>query len=156
MATVEGVAYWARVHTPDTTYDPQWCIDLVVDKKIAKGFNDKGVKVKQNDDGEYVVKFKRNVEKKNGGENKPPRIVDVGKKPLLDEIGNGSKVVVQYQTYDWKYKTKSGVGVDLMAVQVLELVEYKGANDADEFEEHEPAIEADAKDAPFDDDDGEF
>jgi len=153
MATVQGIAYWARVHNPDTTFDPQWCIDLVVDKQTAKGFKDKGVKIKQNDDGEYVVKFKRNVARSNGGENKPPRIVDAGKKPMLDEIGNGSEVVIQYQTYDWKYKTKTGVGVDLMAVQVLKLVEYSGGSDTDEFDEHEPAIEVKGEDSvPFDDD----
>ena len=150
MATVQGIAYWAKVQNPDITFDPMWSIDLAVDKETARGFKAKGVAIKQNEDGEYLVKFKRKVTRANGGENNPPRIVDGNKKPLLDMIGNGSEVIVQYQTYDWTYKTKKGVGTDLIAVQVLKLVEYTQKEpEVDEFEE---LGDTEVQDAPFDDD----
>ena len=33
MALVEGVAYWASVTTPNTTYQPVYTVNLVVDER---------------------------------------------------------------------------------------------------------------------------
>jgi len=53
---------------------------------------------------------------------------------MLDLIGNGSEVIVQYRTYEWSNRFGSGIGADLVAVQVLELVPYKGGQVKDELE----------------------
>ena len=50
--------------------------------------------------------------------------MDAEKKPIEKIIGNGSKVKVMYKSYDWNFKGKKGKGLDLQAVQVLDLVEY--------------------------------
>ena len=50
--------------------------------------------------------------------------MDAEKKPLEKIVGNGSKVKVMYKPYDWNFKGKKGKGLDLQAVQVLDLVEY--------------------------------
>ena len=46
------------------------------------------------------------------------------KKPLEKIVGNGSKVKVMYKPYEWNFKGKKGIGLDLQAVQVMDLVEY--------------------------------
>ena len=38
MAIVEGTAYWASVTTPNTTYEPVYTVNLVVDDSIASEF----------------------------------------------------------------------------------------------------------------------
>ena len=38
MALVEGKAYWASVTTPNTTFDPIYSVDLVVDEETASQF----------------------------------------------------------------------------------------------------------------------
>ena len=50
--------------------------------------------------------------------------MDAEKKPIDKIVGNGSKVKVMYKSYDWNFKGKKGKGLDLQAVQVLDLVEY--------------------------------
>ena len=75
---------------------------------------------------------------------KAPRLLDADKNDVDVLVGNGSKVKVQYQEYDWTYNNKSGKGLDLQAMQVISLVEI-GSPDGAEFDS-------------FDDDDmeGEF
>ena len=31
MTVVKGKAYWASVQQPNTTYEPEWAIDILVD-----------------------------------------------------------------------------------------------------------------------------
>ena len=38
MAILEGKAYWASVTTPNTTYEPVYTVDLVVDADTASDF----------------------------------------------------------------------------------------------------------------------
>ena len=75
------------------------------------------------------LKFKRKVSKANGDKNQQPQLVDAEKNPLNKIVGNGSKVKVMYKSYDWNYKGKTGKGLDLQAVQVLDLVEYTPKED---------------------------
>jgi len=51
MPTVSGKAMWASITQPNTTYEPVWSINLVVDEATAKEFTDKGF-------GSSVVKKK--------------------------------------------------------------------------------------------------
>ena len=46
-------------------------------------------------------------------------------------VGNGSDVNVLYKTYEWNYAGKNGIGADLQAVQVINLVEYSEGEDFD-------------------------
>ena len=74
-------------------------------------------------------KFKRKVKKANGEKNSQPQLVDADKKPLDKIVGNGSRVKVMYKPYEWNFKGKKGVGLDLQAVQVLDLIEYTPKED---------------------------
>ena len=113
MAQVEGTAYWASLTRPNEKFEPMWRIDLAVDDATAKEFAKEGFTLGEtNIDGNVVkniIKFKRKVSKNNGDKNQPPMVVDGSKKPLDKIVGNGSKVIVMYKSYDWNYKGKTGV-----------------------------------------------
>ena len=47
MAVVSGKAYWASVTSPNTTFEPVYTVDLVVDDKTADDFQARGYKVKE-------------------------------------------------------------------------------------------------------------
>jgi hypothetical protein len=128
MAIAKGTAMWAKVHRPVANYNKdgyEYTIDLIVDKEEAAKLKEVGATVREKG-GDLVVKFKLKVERKDGSKNEPPLIVDADKMPTKEEIGNGSKVRVQYRTYDWEFGKKKGTSIALQAVQVLELVEFKG------------------------------
>jgi hypothetical protein len=135
MAIVEGTAYWASITRPNEKFEPMWSIDLSVDDKTASEFQKEGFKVGEttidNQTIKNVIKFKRKVSKANGDKNQQPQLVDSEKNPLNKIVGNGSKVKVMYKSYDWNYKGKTGKGLDLQAVQVLDLVEYTPKEDFD-------------------------
>jgi len=46
MAVLEGKAYWASVTTPNTTFEPVYTVDLVVEDDVANEFQARGFKVK--------------------------------------------------------------------------------------------------------------
>lgn len=128
MAIVEGTAYWASVTRPNEKFEPMWRVDLALSDKDAEAFKKEGFNLKEITVDDKPIKnvliFKRKVSKANGEKNQQPQLVDAEKKPLDKIVGNGSKVKVMYKSFDWNYKGKTGKGLDLQAVQVLDLVEY--------------------------------
>jgi hypothetical protein len=128
---VEGNAYWASLVAPNTTYEPMYTINVVVDEATAKDFAERGHSIREMEEGPAVV-IKRKVNGPNGMVRKAPRLLDADKNDVDVLVGNGSKVRVQYQEYDWTYNNKSGKGLDLQAVQIIDLVPYKAA-DGDEL-----------------------
>ena len=128
---VEGTAYWASIRTPNTTYEPMYTINLVVDEETAKDFAARGHGIREMEEGPAVV-IKRKVNGPNGMVRKAPRLLDQNKNDVDVLIGNGSTVRVQYSEYDWEWKGKAGKGLDLQAVQIVNLVPYK-TGDGDEL-----------------------
>jgi hypothetical protein len=128
MAIIEGTAYWASLTRPNEKFEPMWRIDLAVDDATASTFKTNGFAVGETKSDDKVVsnilRFKRKVSKANGDKNQQPQLVDAEKKPIDKIVGNGSKVKVMYKSYDWNFKGKKGKGLDLQAVQVLDLVEF--------------------------------
>ena len=133
MAIVEGTAYWASITRPNEKFEPMWRVDVALSDKDAEEFKSKGVNLKESVIEDKSVKnlvtFKRKVSKANGDRNSQPTLVDAEKKPLDKIVGNGSKVKVMYKSYDWNYKGKTGTGLDLQAVQVVDLIEYQPRED---------------------------
>jgi|TARA_R110001592_G_scaffold30380_1_gene108902 hypothetical protein len=133
MAIVEGTAYWASITRPNEKFEPMWRVDVALSDKDAEDFKSKGVNLKESviEDKTVnnLVTFKRKVSKANGDRNSQPTLVDAEKKPLDKIVGNGSKVKVMYKSYDWNYKGKTGTGLDLQAVQVVDLIEYQPRED---------------------------
>lgn len=128
---VEGTAYWASIKTPNTTFEPVYTVNLVVDQETADDFASRGHTVKQMDEGPALI-IKRKVNGPNGIIRSAPRLLDQNKQEVNLAVGNGSKVRVQCNEYAWEYAGKAGKSLDLQAVQVIKLVEYK-AEDGSEF-----------------------
>ena len=102
---------------------------------------------KDDDRGEFV-RIKRKVYRKDGSKNKSPILKD-SKNHILSEVnvGNGSDVRVLFKSFDWEYAGKKGIGADLQAMQVINLIEYEAGEDFDVIDDGYIASNA------FDDDD---
>tara|TARA_R110002020_G_scaffold256173_2_gene469812 strand:+ start:503 stop:949 length:447 start_codon:yes stop_codon:yes gene_type:complete len=139
MAIESGLAYWASVRNPNLKYEPVYTVDLVVDEEVAAKYEGKGFKVKTLVVNDEVVgkalQIKRKVNGPDGMVRKAPRLVDVQKNVIDDDVlvGNGSKVRVQFS--EWEVNNRYGEfkGLDFQGMQVVDLVSYK-SGDGDEFE----------------------
>ena len=139
MAILEGTAYWASVTTPNTTFEPTYSVNLVVDEATAADFKARGFSIKEMDEGPSIV-IKRKVDGKDGTVRSAPRLVDQYKNPLDAKVGNGSVVKVQYNEWETTNKYGNFKGLDFQAMQVIDLVEV-GSPDGSEFEAAESDME---------------
>jgi len=130
MAVVEGTAYWASIKTPNTRFEPVYTVNLVVDEDTANDFASRGHKIKQMDEGPSII-IKRKVNGPNGMVRVAPRLLDVDKQEVNYAVGNGSKIRVQYNEYEGTNKFGDYKGLDLQAIQVLDLIEYRSEDGAE-------------------------
>lgn len=137
MAIQEGKAYWVSASSPNTTFDPVYTVDLVVDDKVADDFQARGFKVKDLTIGDEpvgrAITIKRKVNGPSGMVRKAPKLFDKDKVPMDELIGNGSHVKVQYNEWETSNKYGDFKGLDFQAMQVLDLVSYK-SGDGDELD----------------------
>ena len=151
---ISGTAYWASVITPNTKFDTDgvWTIDVGnLDDLNKKKAQKDGLTVKnKGDEKEDFVTFKRKVRNAKGSLNRQPNVVDANKRLITETmIGNGSKVNVLYEPFEWNFGGKTGVSADLRAVQVTELVPYSTEED-DAFDVVPDGFTSDeAEDIPF-------
>jgi len=136
MAIVEGTAYWASVKRPNTTYEPVYSVNLVVDDTTAADFKRRGFKVKDMDEGPAII-IKRKVNGGPKGTREPPKLYDRMKNEIDVEVGNGSKVKVQYREWEMDRAGKTYQGLEFLAMQVLDLVPYSSGGVGDEFDVEE-------------------
>lgn len=139
MAVLKEVrCQWASVIEPNTKFEHRWEIEAFLSDAQAAALVDAGLKIKD-DDGVKTLRFKRKVSgtKKDGGTYKldPPKVVDAHKVPFDKLIGNGSLVNIQYSIRSGEMMGNAYTKADLVAVQVLELVEYGGGGSSDEFDD---------------------
>jgi len=136
MAIIEGTAYWASIKTPNTKFEPMYTVNLIVDQETADDFASRGHKVKQMDEGPALI-IRRKVNGPNGRVRPAPRLLDESKLDVTTAVGNGSKIKVQYNEYEGEGKFGPYIGLDLQAVQILDLVPYKNADGSEFFEDGE-------------------
>ena len=136
MAVVSGKAYWASVTIPNTTFEPVYTVDLVVDDKTADDFQARGYKVKELTINEEpvgrAITIKRKVNGADGRTRQAPKLFDKDKVPMDEVVGNGSEVKVQYAEWETSNKYGDFKGLDLQAMQVIDLVQYR-SGDGDEL-----------------------
>ena len=132
MALIIGIAKWAYVTQPSTRFDPEYTVSLIVDDEIAKDFQARGFRVKREAEGMAVI-FKRKVDGPNGRVRPAPKLYDKDKKEIDTLIGNGSKVKIQYNEYQGKSQYGPYSGLDLQAVQILELKAPSAYEDGEEI-----------------------
>lgn len=130
MAVLEGTAYWASIKQPNTRFEPVYTVNLVVDDDTANDFASRGHKVKQMDEGPALI-IKRKVNGPNGMVRPAPRLLNSDKQDVNYAVGNGSKVKIQFAEYEGSNKFGDYVGLDLQAVQVIDLVEYRSEDGAE-------------------------
>ena len=88
--------------------------------------------------GQLEFKFKQNatIDTKNGPMDMKPAVFDAKGKPITEpvKVGNGSSVKVAYEPYLW-YSASQGAGVKLRfkALQIIDLKEVTGGNNADGY-----------------------
>ena len=151
---ISGTAYWASVITPNTKFDADgvWTIDVGnLDDLNKKKAQKDGLTIKnKGDEKEDFVTFKRKVRNAKGSLNRQPNVVDANKRLITETmVGNGSKVNVLYEPFEWNFGGKTGVSADLRAVQVTELVPYSTEED-DAFDVVPDGFTSDeAEDIPF-------
>ena len=150
MPVVTGIAQWASLAKPNDLSE-KYQIDVChLSEADVKQLEKQGVtnvheETSRADDKEprgYYITMRSNAISKAGKVLAPPDVVDAKKKPLPRGVwvGNGSKVNVVYDTFDWTYKKKAGISAGLRIVQVIELVEYVAPDDSsglDDLEEEE-------------------
>ena len=96
---------------------------------LSRGFD-----VKEKENGPTLI-FKRNqFNKKTGQPNKIPKLKDRSGNDVDVEVGNGSKVRIQYAEWTSNYNGTMYQGLDLQGLQILELVERESASDGDELD----------------------
>jgi hypothetical protein len=120
---IEGIAYWASVTSPNTTYEPCYTVNLVVSNEKADEMRAQGIKVVDKEEGPTVV-IKRKVNGPNGMVRSAPKLLDRQKNPMDCKVGNGSKVKVQYKPWEVNRSGTVYRGLDFQAMQVIDLVSY--------------------------------
>lgn len=139
MAILQGEAYWASVTTPNTTFEPVYSVNLVVDSETAEDFESRGFPIKMMDEGPAII-IKRKVNGPNGMVRPAPKLVDKHKNILDARVGNGSNVRVQYKEWESVWKGKTFKGLDFQAMQVIDLIEV-GSPDGSEFDSLDDGME---------------
>ena len=148
MALLKGKkAMWIKLANPEKKYgkeDTQWSIILVVNDEESRKWVRGGLALKEKfleiDGTEApVIKLKKDTHWSKSGEDKTPvKVVDMfGQDVDPRIIGNGSVVNVQYTVRDWEFEGRKGKTPELAAVQIVELVEFKGSSSVpagDEFD----------------------
>ena len=134
----DGVVMYAKVHEPDN-FDPDkpmYTVDLIVDGDTEEALKGLGLNPRRNKTGELVkypehegVIFKLKSKYK-------PQLVDSKGNPVGPDVvvGNGSKVRVYGNAYEWSFKGSKGVAGALNALQVIDLVEFKKGIPVDKIE----------------------
>ena len=83
----------------------------------------------------------------------PPKVFDLAKRDVDPNIvGNGTVANVRVSTYEWTFKAEKGLGAGFNAVQIVNLVEFRGGDNFSDFEFQEPSED----DFPTGGDEGEF
>lgn len=130
---LEGTAYWACLHTPNTAAqkkfgaDPFFGLSLGLDDEGVKKAKAMGLNVKDATESTPMahVDLKRKVRTDKTAEEVRPDVVDdLGQDiPRSILIGNGSKVMVKSATY-WYDNNGGGVGAALLKVRIVDLIPY--------------------------------
>jgi len=164
---------WAHLITPRKQLDESkplaWTCELVLEPKTnpshaafiekldaifteahgsKKKRSDKGQpwKADKDDASKVVVKFKKQQFTRDDGSTAPgPRVIDAKKQPWDDAaIGNGSEVILSFNTYAWERPEGTGLSLQPKACQVVAFVPREEQDATEGFEEQEGYSVADA------------
>ena len=138
--------------------EKEWSVDAVLSDEQAESWLSSGVKpaLKVKDGVKFVKLRKDCIWKKSGDPKKAPIVVDKFNEPVDPTmIGNGTVANVQISIREWEYQGQKGKSAELVAVQILELVEFSGGGgdlvdfSFDDKPEHPLADVSDSDSVPF-------
>ena len=146
MTVITGKAYWAHVQNPNTSFEPEYSIDICVDDNNRAAIEADGLTIKNKGDerGDFIH-IRQRVARRDGTQNDAPIVVDAQKNPTDKLVGNGSIVNVLYSPYSWEMNGKAGVTPILKKIQVVDLVSY-----GEDFDAVEGYTEASSNHVPSD------
>ena len=137
---------WAKLGKPEESFDKtytQWSVVVLIDEVMSSKMKKAGLTGagKTTIVGEKEVpsiRMSRKTHwKKSGDEKTPVKVVDMyGQDIDPRTVGNGTVANIQYTATPYEFNGKIGKSVELIAIQVIDLVEYKstGVDSAgDEF-----------------------
>tara|TARA_R100001510_G_C7652316_1_gene210119 strand:+ start:1469 stop:1888 length:420 start_codon:yes stop_codon:yes gene_type:complete len=133
---LDGKSMYANVSTPNRRFEPhKYQIVVLTDEDTANRLEGLGLKQVRTRDGqlkydEPAFSFSRHANRKDGTPNAAPKLLDGEGNPLDVAVGNGSTVRVKIKPYTGNY----GTFAELMAVKVINLVEYDSEGDSDNEE----------------------
>ncbi len=123
---ISGKIFYLQARTPNEL-SGKYQADLAIDTDTAVKLRQLGIDIKNKGDdrGDFVT-LKASATLKDGTERKGPKILDIDKNEIPEDIliGNGSDVKVITHAFSWKFKGKTGTSLGLDTVQVLNLVQY--------------------------------
>lgn len=130
---VDGIAYYASILRPNKATGA-YGLDLVVDEDTSKQLQALGLMPAKKQDGTLVshgesggdvFRFKRKTHKADGTPlEQTPQLVDSKGNAMKELVGNGSKVRIYGNVFEYNFKGKKGVSGGLNAMQVIDLVQY--------------------------------
>jgi hypothetical protein len=130
MDVLRGQAYWASVRKPNEMSGKLQMDVGNMDKDSLALLKKADIPTKNKGDerGDFITL--------KGSPQYPPKVTDSQNNQLPEpvQIGNGSKVKVPFQPYDWDFKGKTGTSIGLNSVMILEMVIFS-SGDAMEAEE---------------------
>ena len=135
--------YWANVYKTHNPFGAEiWDLQIrTEDKDKIKELAELGIKLKEHADGYFFGNVKRKTTNSKGEPMTGPQVLDAGKAPMTDPIGNGSKGNIKVFSYPYKVGPNKGITAMLTAVQVVDLVPYEANNEVD--------FEVETDDEPF-------
>lgn len=142
-SVVEGVAYYPYILVPNERFKPAFYeVSVAVSDETFDQFKSRGYVScfpagGRNFTPDPVIVFKKFAYNKDGSANKPPRLVDLDGNDVDVNVGNGSKVKIQWNHSEYGGK-EGGDKVKrpvLVAAQVVELVEWDGDTPATKNED---------------------
>lgn len=152
-----GIAEWAQVKRPNKFNN--WSINLYTDKATRKDIKSLGIRSNPKEGNDaygdgWFITFRRPVSKTWKGtvtQLEPPQLLNADGTPFDGLIGNGSKVTVKFEVYDFNggvdatgVKYDGGKAARLVAVRIDELVPYEP-----EAKEDAPAAKGPLEVPPF-------
>ena len=138
---------WTKLSKPEESFDKSytyWSTIILIDQETSNKMKKAGMSGAGKTtvvDGQEVPSIKMNRKthwKKSGDAKSPVRVVDMYGQDIDPRvIGNGSIANVQYTATPYDFNGRKGRSVELVAIQIVDLIEYKGGNSsssANEFD----------------------
>lgn len=124
-----GECRWAKLDKADDKYN-KYSIEVKLDEAAVKLYDKAGCMGRPSKDGAGYYTFRRDPNGKvwKGKDQVPagkPLVIFPDGTPCHDLIGNGSKVTVKVDVYDYDNSFGKGKGTRLEAVCINELIKYE-------------------------------